>query len=279
MLAAVGRGNPPPHRAFFEDRSAFQAATSPPLAAQLLTEGAQDGADAQWEVASRKPGPAAAAASHGKGGRSMMRRAANSREDDPHQVLEPPERPAKPAWASASEAIRKAAAAKIRALHEETENRETENREAPPAETEHEPPTENQKDDKPRANFLQRNPFLIAVGVALFVVIAAAGYLYWDNARRFETTDDAFIEARQFSVAPKVGGLPHGGAGDRQPARRGEQRHRADRRARLPHRAPTGRSAGRRRGGQCTQHRCANGRSEGPGRSSPGAGRAVPRRP
>ena len=131
----------------------------------------------------------------------MMRKAANSREDDSQHVLEPPERPAKPAWASASEAIRKAAAARIRALHEDTENRE-----APPAESDHEPPTENEKDGKPRASFLRRNPYVIAIGVALFVVIAAAGYLYWDNARRFETTDDAYIEARQFSVAPKVGG-------------------------------------------------------------------------
>jgi hypothetical protein len=27
------------------------------------------------------------------------------------------------------------------------------------------------------------------------------GYLYWDNARYFETTDDAFIAARQFAIA------------------------------------------------------------------------------
>ncbi len=130
----------------------------------------------------------------------MTRKAANSREDDSHQVLEPPERPAKPAWAAASEAIRKAAASRTRALHEETENREA------PAESDHQPPTEDEKDDKPRASFLRRNPYVIAIGVALFLVIAAAGYLYWDNARRFETTDDAYIEARQFSVAPKVGG-------------------------------------------------------------------------
>ncbi len=32
------------------------------------------------------------------------------------------------------------------------------------------------------------------------------GYLYWDYARHFETTDDAFIAARQFSIAPKVSG-------------------------------------------------------------------------
>ena len=103
----------------------------------------------------------------------MMRKAVNSREDESQQVWEPPERPAKPAWASASEAIRNAAAARIRALHEDTENRE-----APPSESDHEPPTENEKDDKPRAGFLRRNPYVIGIGLALFVVIAAAGYLY-----------------------------------------------------------------------------------------------------
>jgi membrane fusion protein (multidrug efflux system) len=152
-------------------------------------------------VAKTENSAAAAWPSHGKGGRIMGHRAANSRDDGSQQVLEPPERAAKPAWVSASEAIRKAAAAKIRGLHEETENRE-----AQPAESEHEPPTENEKDDKLRAGFLRRNPYVIAIGVALFVVIAAAGYLYWDNARRSETTDDAFIEARQFAVAPKVAG-------------------------------------------------------------------------
>ncbi len=30
--------------------------------------------------------------------------------------------------------------------------------------------------------------------------------IYWDNARHLETTDDAFIAARQFGIAPKVAG-------------------------------------------------------------------------
>ena len=34
----------------------------------------------------------------------------------------------------------------------------------------------------------------------------AGGYLYLDHARHFESTDDAFIAARQFSIAPKVSG-------------------------------------------------------------------------
>jgi membrane fusion protein, multidrug efflux system len=41
----------------------------------------------------------------------------------------------------------------------------------------------------------------------LFVVLVGpAGYLYWDNAAHYESTDDAFIAARQFSIAPQVPG-------------------------------------------------------------------------
>ena len=51
-----------------------------------------------------------------------------------------------------------------------------------------------------------RHPVRLAVGLFGFLVAAAVGYLYWDNARHFETTDDAFIAARQFAIAPKVSG-------------------------------------------------------------------------
>jgi membrane fusion protein (multidrug efflux system) len=44
------------------------------------------------------------------------------------------------------------------------------------------------------------------LAVILLTVAAAGGYVYWDHASRFETTDDAFIEARQFAIAPKVSG-------------------------------------------------------------------------
>lgn len=53
--------------------------------------------------------------------------------------------------------------------------------------------------------FWRRLPFLIAMS-ALLLALIAAGYLYWDYASHFEETDDAFIDARQFAVAPKVAG-------------------------------------------------------------------------
>lgn len=38
-------------------------------------------------------------------------------------------------------------------------------------------------------------------------IVAVAGlYLYWNYAKHFESTDDAFIAARQFAVEPKVSG-------------------------------------------------------------------------
>jgi membrane fusion protein (multidrug efflux system) len=57
-----------------------------------------------------------------------------------------------------------------------------------------------------RRSFLRRHPIAAATVVAGLVVAASGGYVYWDYTARFETTDDAFIEARQFSVAPKVSG-------------------------------------------------------------------------
>ena len=44
----------------------------------------------------------------------------------------------------------------------------------------------------------------IAAGVLLIAMIG--GFAYWLNVRHYESTDDAFIAARSFSVAPKVGG-------------------------------------------------------------------------
>ncbi|MBB4397653.1 HlyD family secretion protein [Bradyrhizobium sp. ERR14] len=52
-----------------------------------------------------------------------------------------------------------------------------------------------------------RQHWLLATAGA-FVLIAAliSGLLYWLEARHYESTDDAFVAARSFSVASKVGG-------------------------------------------------------------------------
>ena len=52
----------------------------------------------------------------------------------------------------------------------------------------------------------RRRRLIVAAGVLVLAVGAPAGYVYWDNLSHFESTDDAFIAARQFSVAPEVAG-------------------------------------------------------------------------
>src|SRR5947207_15074940 len=38
------------------------------------------------------------------------------------------------------------------------------------------------------------------------LIALIGGLVYWLNVRHYESTDDAFIAARSFSIAPKVGG-------------------------------------------------------------------------
>lgn len=47
---------------------------------------------------------------------------------------------------------------------------------------------------------------LAAVGAVVLVAALIGGLLYWLEVRHYESTDDAFIAARSFSVASKVGG-------------------------------------------------------------------------
>jgi membrane fusion protein, multidrug efflux system len=60
--------------------------------------------------------------------------------------------------------------------------------------------------DKPQRGLLRRHPLAFAIGLLLFLVTLPAGYLYWNYASHFETTDDAYIAARQFAIAPEVSG-------------------------------------------------------------------------
>jgi membrane fusion protein, multidrug efflux system len=61
-------------------------------------------------------------------------------------------------------------------------------------------------DEPPRAGLVRRHPFASVVGLLLLIPTVGAGYLYWDNAQHFESTDDSFVAARQFSIAPEVSG-------------------------------------------------------------------------
>jgi membrane fusion protein (multidrug efflux system) len=64
------------------------------------------------------------------------------------------------------------------------------------------PPTGKQ----PRTSVLRRRPIVSAIGAVLLASALGGGYLYVDHAGHFQSTDDAFIAARQSSLAPKVSG-------------------------------------------------------------------------
>ena len=57
-----------------------------------------------------------------------------------------------------------------------------------------------------RHGFLRRRPIVSAIGAVLLASLLSGGYLYLNYAEHFESTDDAFIAARQFALAPKVSG-------------------------------------------------------------------------
>ena len=54
--------------------------------------------------------------------------------------------------------------------------------------------------------FFRRRPIATVSGLLFLAVVGGAGYLYMDYSAHFESTDDAFIAARQFSIAPHVAG-------------------------------------------------------------------------
>ena len=57
-----------------------------------------------------------------------------------------------------------------------------------------------------RRGLLRRHRFAVPFAGIVLALLVAGGYLYWDDARHYVTTDDAFIAARQYAIAPKVSG-------------------------------------------------------------------------
>jgi membrane fusion protein, multidrug efflux system len=91
------------------------------------------------------------------------------------------------------------------------ERAEKTERPAKPAEKEtkpgQQPDAQGEKpSEKPRKGILRRHPVLAPVGLVALLLAAVAGYLYWDYTSHCESTDDAFIAARQFAIAPQVAG-------------------------------------------------------------------------
>jgi membrane fusion protein (multidrug efflux system) len=73
-----------------------------------------------------------------------------------------------------------------------------------PAQPEEEQPQATGK--KARTGLLNLRPVVLAIGTMLLAAVIGGGYVYLDYAQRFQSTDDAFIAARQSALAPKVAG-------------------------------------------------------------------------
>jgi membrane fusion protein (multidrug efflux system) len=65
---------------------------------------------------------------------------------------------------------------------------------------------------KARRGLLKRRPVVLAIGAMLFAAAVGGGYVYLYYAERFQSTDDAFIAARQSALAPKVTGRSRSGS-------------------------------------------------------------------
>ena len=76
---------------------------------------------------------------------------------------------------------------------------------ARPSPGEAKPDAEEAERGKPRKGWLRRHP-VGAVRAAFLLLAGAAGSVYWDHTSHFKSTDDAFIAARQFAIAPQVAG-------------------------------------------------------------------------
>jgi membrane fusion protein, multidrug efflux system len=90
---------------------------------------------------------------------------------------------------------------------EQDKKPETKGREVKPADNKDEKKDEQKTEkDKKSAGFLRRRPLLSLALVSLAALAVAAGYVWWENAEHFESTDDAFIASRQIAIAPQVTG-------------------------------------------------------------------------
>ncbi len=78
--------------------------------------------------------------------------------------------------------------------------------EPPPLHDDAQPGEGAEQGDKRCSGLLRRHPFAVVFALVMAAPVAAGAYLYWDNARHFEATDDSFIAARQLAIQPKVAG-------------------------------------------------------------------------
>lgn len=70
-------------------------------------------------------------------------------------------------------------------------------------------------DDRPQANrpqksnalgFPRRHPYWTAAAVLVLLLLVTGAVIWWLNARQYESTDDAFIDARTITVSAEIAG-------------------------------------------------------------------------
>ena len=97
---------------------------------------------------------------------------------------------------------------------QETESADT-NLDAPTAPHRDEAPRSPQSEEKTAKdrergtdgkNFRQRHPYVLPLAAVAALAALIGGYFWWAEYSAYETTDDAYIDARFFRVAPQVSG-------------------------------------------------------------------------
>jgi membrane fusion protein (multidrug efflux system) len=63
---------------------------------------------------------------------------------------------------------------------------------------------EKLEQERPRSH--RRRRLLLVLAVIVVIALAVAGYVWWQYARQFETTDDAFIDTRIVTISPQIAG-------------------------------------------------------------------------
>ncbi|MGX7707347.1 efflux RND transporter periplasmic adaptor subunit [Methylobacterium sp. Gmos1] len=92
-----------------------------------------------------------------------------------------------------------------RALREHTPQDEAEGKDQDGKDKQSDEQDDEAEQKKP--SLIKRHPLWFVLGAVLLLVAAAGGYWYWLTfIHPFESTDDAFVDARQFAVSPKVSG-------------------------------------------------------------------------
>jgi membrane fusion protein (multidrug efflux system) len=103
--------------------------------------------------------------------------------------------------------ITRSIVARNQRLYAKTEEIEREDdAEKPDGEKTSEPEAQEPKEEK-RPSLVRRHPFIILLVVIAVVAMSALGYFVWlIYFHPFETTNDAFVDARSFPVAAKISG-------------------------------------------------------------------------